>query len=130
MLFNAGVPEKLIRGVTGHRSNALQLYERPTTEPLEETSAILVQGKKRFFPGKENEPETRAPATTTTVTSASSVVSSTALGQAPMLGSSGPTQSSCFGSIFSGVTHITVNVSSKSASDTADVGTLLEGIEF
>ena len=29
-LFNAGVPEKLIRDVTGHRSNALHLYERPT----------------------------------------------------------------------------------------------------
>ena len=57
-LFSAGVPEKLIRGVTGHRSSALQLYERPTTEQLEETSAILVQGKKNFHPGKENEPAT------------------------------------------------------------------------
>ena len=101
-LFNAGVPEKLIRGVTGHRSNALQLYERPTTEQLEETSVILVQGKKRFFPGKENEHVTCPPATTTTVTPASSVVSPTALGQAPLLGSTGPSQlsrSSCFGSI-------------------------------
>ena len=31
-LFSAGVPEKLIRDVTGHRSSALQLYERPTVE--------------------------------------------------------------------------------------------------
>ena len=31
-LFNAGAPEKLIRDVTGHRSNALQLYERPTLQ--------------------------------------------------------------------------------------------------
>ena len=43
-LFNAGLPEKLIRGVTGHRSKALQLYERPTTEQLQETSAVLVWG--------------------------------------------------------------------------------------
>ena len=28
-LFNAGVPDKLIRDVTSHWSNALQLYERP-----------------------------------------------------------------------------------------------------
>ena len=26
-LFSAGVPEKLIRDVTGHKSNTLQLYE-------------------------------------------------------------------------------------------------------
>ena len=31
-LFNAGIPEKMIREVTGHRSNALQLYERPAVE--------------------------------------------------------------------------------------------------
>ena len=55
-LFNAGLPEKLIRGVTGHRSKALQLYERPTTEQLQETSAVLVRGKKQFCPGKENMP--------------------------------------------------------------------------
>ena len=110
-LFNAGVPEKLIRGVTGHRSNALQLYERPTTEQLQETSAILVQGKKRFLPGKENEPVTHSPAATVTPTSS-------------MLGSSGPTQlsrSGFFGSMFSGVTNITVNVSSNSTSSSEKV---------
>ena len=31
-LFNARVPDKLIRNVTGHRSNALHLYERPSIE--------------------------------------------------------------------------------------------------
>ena len=37
---------------------SLKLYERPTTEQLQETSAVLVQGKKQFHPGKENEPAT------------------------------------------------------------------------
>ena len=31
-MFNAGVPEKLIRDVTGHTSNALHLYERPNLQ--------------------------------------------------------------------------------------------------
>ena len=31
-LFNAGVPERLIRDVTGHKLNALHLYERPTEQ--------------------------------------------------------------------------------------------------
>ena len=57
-MFNAGVPEKLIRSVTGYRWNALQLYERPTDEQLQETSAALVQGKRKFSPGKENETST------------------------------------------------------------------------
>ena len=125
-LFHAGVPEKLIRGVTGHRSNALQLYERPTTEQLQETSAVLVQGKRQFCPGKENEPATSTPTVT-------SVGSSTALVQPiqQMLGSNAPMQFSrpgFFGSILSGVTNITVNVSSKS---TSSPGTdLLDGIDL
>ena len=68
-LFNAGVPEKLIGGVTGHRSKALQLYERPTTQQLQETSAVLVQGKKQFCPGKENMPTVATPALPTAATS-------------------------------------------------------------
>ena len=31
-MFNASVPEKLIREVTGHRLSALHLYERPSLE--------------------------------------------------------------------------------------------------
>ena len=60
-LFNAGVPEKMIREVTGHRSNALQLYERPTLEQRQEASSVLVQGKRRFHEGKENSIPTSAP---------------------------------------------------------------------
>ena len=60
-LFNAGVPEKMIREVTGHRSNALQLYERPTLEQRQEASSVLVQGKRRFHDGKENSIPSSAP---------------------------------------------------------------------
>ena len=42
-LFNAGVPDKLIQDVTGHRSNALQLYERPNMQQRQEVSKVLVQ---------------------------------------------------------------------------------------
>ena len=108
-LFNAGVPEKLIRGVTGHRSKALQLYERPTTEQLQETSAVLVQGKKLFCPGKENI-ATQGPS-----------VATPAL---PMARGSRP---GLFGSIFSGVTNITVNVSSTSKSS---MDGLLDGLDL
>ena len=52
-LFHAGVPEKLIRDVTGHRSNALQLYERPTEQQRKQVSEVLVQGREF---GKENMP--------------------------------------------------------------------------
>ncbi len=47
-LFNAGVPDKFIRDVTGHRSNALQLYERPTLQQQQSVSSVLVQGQKSF----------------------------------------------------------------------------------
>ena len=50
-LFNAGVPEKLIRGVTGHRSKALQLHERHLN-----SSRRLLQcscrEKNNFAPGR------------------------------------------------------------------------------
>ena len=52
-LFHAGVPEKLIRDVTGHCSNALQLYERPTEQQRKQVSEVLVQGKEF---DKENMP--------------------------------------------------------------------------
>ena len=43
-MFNAGVSDKLIRDVTGHRSTALQLYERPTLQQKQAVSRVLVQG--------------------------------------------------------------------------------------
>ena len=44
---SAGVPEKLIRDVTGHRSIVCQLYERPSLAQKEAVSNILVQFKER-----------------------------------------------------------------------------------
>ena len=52
-LFNASVPEKLIRDVTGHRSNALHLYERPTEQQRKHVSHILMNGSEL---DKENSP--------------------------------------------------------------------------
>ena len=136
-LFNAGVPEKLIRGVTGHRSNALQLYERPTTEQLQETSAVPVQGKKQFHPGKENEPATTGvhiPTVTPTPAvpapigqfMSSDTQAPTAVLQAPTGQSLGPVapahlaRPGLFGSFFSGVTNITVNVCANNRSSELD----------
>ena len=47
-LFAAGVQEKIIHDITGHRSSALQLYERPTAHQRKEVSKVLVQGRKSF----------------------------------------------------------------------------------
>ena len=47
-LFRANVPKKLIRDVTGHKSNSLQLYRRSTEEQKKAVSKILVQGSERF----------------------------------------------------------------------------------
>ena len=131
-MFNAGVPEKLIRSVTGHRSNALQLYERPTNEQLQETSAVLLQGKRKFSPGKENETSTgnvttAAPTSQTIVPTASLAGAQTPMAAAPAhLPTSG-----CFGSIFSGVTNITVNVSQVSSNhNSPELGGLLNGLDL
>ena len=53
-MFKANVPEKMIREVTGHQSNALDLYERPTLQQKQSVSRILVQGKESFT-DKENQ---------------------------------------------------------------------------
>ena len=54
-LFNAGVPEKLIRDVTGHHSNVLEVYQRPSVEQRQKVSKVLVQGAKEFSSSdKEN----------------------------------------------------------------------------
>ena len=47
-LFHANVPDKLIREVTGHKSNSLELYERPTEDQRKAVSKVLVQGAKSF----------------------------------------------------------------------------------
>ena len=39
--------------MTGHRTNALQLYERPTEQQRKQVSEVLVQGREF---GKENMP--------------------------------------------------------------------------
>ena len=41
VMFNAGVDEKLIRERSGHRSNALFQYEKPTEENVSKVSNIL-----------------------------------------------------------------------------------------
>ena len=52
-LFNAGVPERLIRDVTRHKSNALHLSEHPTEQQKKQVFAVLVQGEEF---GKKNVP--------------------------------------------------------------------------
>ena len=54
-LFSANVPEKIIRDVTGHRSNALELYEHPTLQQRRAVSGVLVQGKQSFTSESEKE---------------------------------------------------------------------------
>ena len=53
-MFKANVPEKMIRGVTGHQSNALSLYERPTLEQQQCVSCILMQGRESFVPDSKH----------------------------------------------------------------------------
>ena len=82
-LFNAGVQEKLIKDVTSHRSNALQIYERPSLEQRQAVSKILVQGTS----SKKN--------LSHPVKSSSSV----------------PYSPKVFGSLFSGVSNCSINIS-------------------
>ena len=42
-LFNSGVEEKLIRERTGHCSNALFEYEKPTEENVANVSAAVLE---------------------------------------------------------------------------------------
>ena len=60
-LFNAGVPEKMIRDVTGHRSSALLQYERPNLEQKQAVSQILVQGGKGNIPASSTSPASTSP---------------------------------------------------------------------
>lgn len=46
-LFNAGINEKMIRQRTGHRSDALFTYEKPSEENVVKVSAILGPDKSK-----------------------------------------------------------------------------------
>lgn len=52
-LSQEGVNDKLIRGVTGHRSEALQSYKRETNEQLVKVSKI-VQGQSSETTTRQN----------------------------------------------------------------------------
>ena len=86
-LFTAGLPEKLMRDVTGHRSNALHLYDRPSLQQQQEVSKVLVQGSsdKENAPKSENVPVRAHPMK--------------------------PVSSNVFGSIFSSVNNCTITIS-------------------
>ena len=47
-LFNTNVRKEMIRDVTGHHSNSLQLYECPPLQHKQATSSILVQGEPTY----------------------------------------------------------------------------------
>ena len=51
-LFNAGVPEKLIRDVSRNLSNALHLYERTSIEQHQTVSKVLDVPSKGTYPVK------------------------------------------------------------------------------
>ena len=116
-LFNAGVPEKLIRDVTGHRSNALQLYERPSLQQRQEVSKVLVQGAEKTVQ-KEN---------------------IFRKGNGPV-NPPASCSSNVFGSIFSNVNNCTINItpqnfsvnvcSTSHATPDVDVDDLLKGIDI
>ena len=99
-MFHAGVPDKLIRDVTGHRSNALHLYERPTLQQKQEVSKILVQGKQSFE-WKENRP-TSQPMRSSLCNSGASVGS---------LPSTSRTSGAILGSLFSGLANCNITIS-------------------
>ena len=126
-LFNAGVPEKLIKDVTGHRSNALHLYERPSLQQRQEVSKVLVQGAVN----KENTPQIgnhRMQRVSSNVTPQ--------MGNHPMQRVS----SNVLGSVFSGVSNCSINISPHnftvnvcSTSQSApefDVNALLQGVDL
>ena len=102
-MFHAGVPEKIIRDVTGHRSNALHLYERPTQQQKQEVSKILVQGKQSFS-GKENIPESEQIPQNSAL---SPCMSSVSVGSLPAAPSSG----AVLGSLFSGLGNCNITIS-------------------
>ena len=116
--------------VTGHRSNALQLYERPSLALKKALSGILVQGEKSFADEMDKENTGGS--------------SSVALVQKPVYPVQQarvlvPTQQQCcgtmLGSLFSGLSNCTVNISPQNfvnppSAAHASVDGLLDGIEL
>ena len=48
-MFTAGVPEKLIKNITGHKSTkALEVYERSSTEQLQAVSKVMTTPNSSF----------------------------------------------------------------------------------
>ena len=61
-MFAPGVPEKLVKSVTGHKSTkALQVYERPTVEQERAVSKVLTLGVS-YHPQPAKPPETSSDA--------------------------------------------------------------------
>ena len=49
-MFNADVPEKKIKSVTGHKSSkALAIYERPTIQQQQAVSGVLMGGSSSYL---------------------------------------------------------------------------------
>ena len=97
--------KKMIRDVTGHRSNALQLYERPSVDQQQLVSRILMLGERENCPPQS----CNAPCVTTNAscvtTCAPCVTTKNALPHPAV------TILDVFGSLFSG---LNVNLASQS----------------
>lgn len=69
-LFNAGINEKMIRQRTGHRSDALFTYEKPSEENVAKVSAILGPDKSK----KDIECSSSATSTASTASNSNVVI--------------------------------------------------------
>lgn len=94
-LFHDDIPEQLIRAQTGHRSNAVFAYKRPSNEQIRNVSTAL-QGKQ-------------APTCASTVTSVDPVCHRTTVNALQ----SSPLASECSVVQFLGPSNVTVNVVQK-----------------
>ena len=111
-LFNAGVPEKLIRDVTGHRSKALELYECPSLDQLKAVSRVLLHG--RSFEKENFNPKPPS-----------------------ILSCNKHNNPDVFGSLFSGLSNCTVTISPQNLIDivgtsgsSSEVSSALNGISL
>ena len=112
-LFTAEVPEKLIKGVSGHKSSqALQIYERPTVSQKQAVSRVLTgqpSGSNRdsYLQELQKRPSSASvqptPLPTQSATTMSSVQSQRRVMQLD--------SSSFVSSMFNGVSNCTINIS-------------------
>ena len=132
-LFSAGVPERLIRDVTGHQSNALHLYERPSLAQKEAVSGILVQGNNSFAKEMQKIDAGGSCSTSSAHQCPPAVQKTSALTSQQQW--SGP----MLGSLFSGLSNCTVNISPQNfivnvnpplVPCATEVDGLLDGIEL